>query len=44
MAAIEEREKIMGIENGIGDDDDDDDNNNNISIVRSLYFREDSKI
>jgi hypothetical protein len=35
MAAVDWREKIMGIENGIGggDDDDDDDNNNSNNII-----------
>jgi len=31
MAAIEERDKIIGIENGIGGGDDDDDSNNRIN-------------
>jgi len=34
MAAVEGREKIVGIENGIEDDDDDDDNSNNSRIRR----------
>jgi len=34
MAAVEEREKIVGIENGIGDDGDDDNNSNNSRIQR----------